>query len=53
MPLEAPGRTAGFVGWKILENFWKRNPEMSLSQILLLKDAQKILDSSRYKPLKR
>ena len=53
MPLEAPGRTACFLGWKILEQYWKRNPELDLKQILAIKDAQLILDQSRYKPLKR
>jgi len=53
MPLEAPGRTACFVGWKILEQFWKRNPDLGLKQILAITDAQMILDQSRYKPVRR
>jgi hypothetical protein len=53
MPIEAPGRTASFIGWKILESYMKRNPQITLEDILHHKDGQHILDQSRYKPLRR
>jgi len=50
MPPEAPGRTANWVGWQIVKNYMKRNPNTSLSTLLALEDSQKILDKAKYKP---
>ncbi len=50
MPDAAPGRTANFMGWKIVEAFMIRNPNVSLSDLLKIFDTQEILDKSRYKP---
>ena len=50
MPPEAPGRTANWVGWKIVEAFMKNRPETSMDQLLTMTDAQKIMDGSKYKP---
>ncbi len=50
MPAEAPGRTANFVGWRIVEAFMRRQPDASLQDLLRAGDAQAILDRSRYKP---
>lgn len=50
MPPEAPGRTANWLGWQVVRAYMKRHPEVSMPQLLLLEDAQKILDESRYKP---
>ena len=52
MPPEAPGETANFIGWQIIKQYMKRNPETTLSQLLSLRDAQQILDKSKYKPAK-
>lgn len=52
MPPEAPGRTANFVGWKIVEAFMRRHPELNLQDLIALPDAQYILEQSRYKPKK-
>ena len=50
MPAEAPGRTANWLGWKIVEAYMDRHPEITPSELLKIKDSQKILDGSKYKP---
>ncbi len=50
MPAEAPGRIANWVGWRIINMYMKRNPNVSLAQLIEEKDAQKILNISKYKP---
>jgi len=50
MPPEAPGRTANWVGYKIVEAFMKRNPEISPAELIKIDKAQRILDESKYKP---
>lgn len=49
MPKEAPGRTANYMGLRIIEAFMDRNPDVSVQQLITL-DAQKIMDKSKYKP---
>jgi hypothetical protein len=50
MPEEAPGRTGAFIGWKIIQQYMKRHPELSCEDLLELNDAQLILSESRYRP---
>ena len=50
MPDVSPGRTANFIGWKVIEAYMKRYPETSFEDLLKLKDAQEILTKSKYKP---
>ena len=50
MPPDAPGRTANWLGWQIVKAYMKRYPETTMQQLLALKDAQAILDQSKYKP---
>lgn len=50
MPPEAPGRTANWIGWQIVNAYMKRNPEVSLEDLLKIRDAQEILDGAKYKP---
>ena len=52
MPPEAPGRTGNYIGWKIVEAFMQRQPDMSLSDLIAFEDEQKILEISKYKPRK-
>ena len=49
---EAPGAIGNFIGWQIVKQYMKRHPETTLEQLLALKDAQKLLDESKYKPKK-
>lgn len=52
MPGEAPGRTACFIGYKIIENFMDKNPNTTMEELLLLNDSQAILSKAKYKPSK-
>ena len=49
---EAPGAIGNFIGWQIVKQYMKRHPETSLEDLLKMKDAQKLLDESKYKPKK-
>ena len=53
MPEEAPGRTASWLGWQIVKAFMDRHPEMSLQELINLRDGQVIMDQSKYKPRRR
>ncbi len=50
MPDEAPGRTANWLGWQIVKAYMKRHPGTALEDLIALKDAQAIMDGSKYKP---
>ena len=50
MPPEAPGKTANWIGWKIVEAYMNQFPDKGLQELINEQDAQKILDESRYKP---
>ena len=48
----APGGVGNFLGWQIVKQYMKRNPTTSLTELINMRDAQKILDLSKYKPPK-
>ena len=50
MPPAAPGRTANWLGWQIVAAYMNRNSDVGLEGLLKMKDAQTILDKSKYKP---
>ena len=50
MPADAPGRTANWIGLQIIKSFMRQNPSVSLAQLLPIRDAQSLLDRSKYKP---
>ncbi|MCS6990559.1 MAG: hypothetical protein NZL95_01700 [Chitinophagales bacterium] len=50
MPPEAPGNIGTWVGWRIVSAYMKKNPNVTLSQLMEEQDAQKILDGAAYKP---
>lgn len=50
MPQEAPGRTANYIGFRIVEDYMKNNPQVSFEDLLKLNDAQEFLARSRYRP---
>jgi len=51
MPPSAPGKTGAFIGWKIVENFMRQNPNLSLQELIDLDDVQKIV--GHYKPARK
>ena len=52
MPDEAPGRTANYLGWKIVEAYMNRQQNYFIQDLVLEEDAQKILNISKFKPRK-
>lgn len=50
MPEEAPGRTANWMGWQIVKAYMELFPETTPEQLIAMKDAQVLLEKSRYKP---
>lgn len=49
-PIDSPGRTGVWIGWQIVRQFMKRNPDTTLEQLMEMKDYQKILNRSGYNP---
>jgi hypothetical protein len=47
---ESPGRAGIWIGWQIVREYSKRNPHLSLKQIMEEKDYEKILRLSKYNP---
>ncbi len=50
MPTGAPGRTANYVGWKIVSKFMQRH-QITIRELLDWQDSQSLLDKSKYKPV--
>jgi hypothetical protein len=50
MPKEAPGKTANYIGLKIVQAYMDKYPQTSLQHLIEMKDTQKILELSKYKP---
>ncbi|WP_236970143.1 gliding motility lipoprotein GldB [Membranihabitans marinus] len=53
MPAEAPGRTANFIGYKIVEKYMSSKNSDDIQSLLDLESGQKILSESNYKPPRR
>jgi hypothetical protein len=49
---ESPARLGEWLGWQIVKAYMNKNQEVTLQQLLLEEDDQKILTNSRYKPKK-
>lgn len=49
-PLESPGRTGVWIGWQIVREYMKKNPEKTLSDLMLNSNYQQILNDSKYFP---
>lgn len=49
---ESPARLGEWLGWQIVRAYMNKNQEITLQELLLEEDAQKILTNSRYKPKK-
>jgi len=48
---QAPGRIATWVGWQILNKYAERNSDLTLPQLMKVKDAKKIFTESKYRPV--
>jgi len=53
MPAESPGRTASFIGYKIVEAYMQRQKETTLEELIGIRNSQQILEKSKYKPRRR
>ena len=49
---QSPPRIGYWVGWRIVRQYMKNNPKVSLEQLMKETDAQQILAKSKYKPRK-
>ncbi len=47
---QCPGRIGRWLGWQIVNAYMKRNPDVSLQQLMKETNVQKILNDSKYKP---
>ena len=47
---ESPARIGYWIGWQIVRQYMKNNPNLSLEQLMNETDAQKILSKAKYKP---
>lgn len=50
MPPETPGRTGNWIGLQIVKRYMQRHPEVSIEALIGLRDAQLLLDESKYRP---
>lgn len=50
IPKDSPGRLGQWVGWQIVRNYMKNNPELTILELMENQDAQQILAQSKYKP---
>jgi hypothetical protein len=48
---KAPGRIGTWVGWQIVNKYAAQNSDLTLPQIMKVKDAKKIFTESKYKPV--
>jgi len=49
---ESPPRIGYWIGWQIVKQYMKNNPEVSIDQLMKEGDAQNILRYAKYKPRK-
>ena len=47
---ESPGRTGIWIGWQIVRNYMKNNPDVSLQDLIENSNYQEILNKSKYNP---
>ncbi len=49
---ESPARIGNWLGWQIIRAYMNKNKDVTLNELMLETDAQKILTKSKYKPKK-
>ena len=49
-PEGSPGRIGHYLGWQIVKAYIKKNPEVTIPELMQEEDFQKILTKSKYKP---
>lgn len=53
MPEASPGRTGCYIGYKIVSSYMRKNKDVSLSDLIGMRDSEKILQDSKYKPARK
>lgn len=53
MPEASPGQTGNYIGYRIIQSYMRQHPEVNLTQLLAENDARKLLNESRYKPIRQ
>jgi hypothetical protein len=53
MPADSPGRTANFIGYKIVKAYMDRYPKTTLAELIAMKDCQQLMEKSKYKPTRK
>ncbi len=48
---QAPGRIGTWVGWQIVNSYAARKSDLTLTQVMMQKDAKLIFNESRYRPV--
>ncbi len=49
-PPESPGRAITWIGFRIIERYMQRNQQVSIQELMSIKDAQELLNGSAYHP---
>ncbi|MCB0410001.1 MAG: hypothetical protein KDD29_07265 [Flavobacteriales bacterium] len=49
-PDGSPGRVGHWIGWQIVKSYMKNNEKLTVADLFNEKNAQRILDASKYKP---
>src|SRR6056297_1061877 len=49
-PRQSPGKAAVWLGWQIVDEYMRRNKDLSLKKLMETEDYRKILRESHYKP---
>jgi hypothetical protein len=47
---KSPGRAGSYIGWRIFDEYARRNPKLSFSEMMHETDYEKILRMSKYNP---
>ena len=50
---QAPGRIGTWVGWQIFNKYAERNSDLTLPQLMKVKDVKEIFTESKYRPIER
>ncbi|MBK8698935.1 MAG: hypothetical protein IPN29_05100 [Saprospiraceae bacterium] len=53
MPREAPGQTANYIGYRMVESFMQQSPQYTLEKLATFRDAQKLMEVANYKPSRK
>lgn len=53
MPEASPGQTGNYIGYRIIQAYMRQHPDVSLASLIAEKDVRKILNESKYKPVRQ